>query len=205
MTILLADIVNGVMVNQVPPDFIVNLLSSFHNSYPFVGQLFIIMLLDIVTGILAAFVTKTVNSATGWNGMTRKAIMLLVVSLGVILEPYANNIPLGKMIAFYFTVIEGLSILENVGRAGVPIPPVIRETLEKLRTVEKTNPIGVKDSVININNAHNVDVHDNPSGTTKGAEVVQRGDSVVIKGHSTEVVLRPDAVEKVVPKQEEKL
>ena len=115
-------------------DFIVTWLSWIHAQYPFVGQLLLLMMLDIVTGLVAAFITRTVNSSTGYAGMGRKVIILTAVAVGVILEPLANGIPLGKLVAVFYTFTEGISIVENVGRSGVPIPSVLTQALEKLRT-----------------------------------------------------------------------
>ena len=48
------------------------------------------------------------------------------------MEPYAAGLPLGRLVAVFYTVTEGLSILENLSRAGVPIPQQLRDALEKL-------------------------------------------------------------------------
>lgn len=195
---MVAVAING--TTQTPPDFIVQWLHTFHNSYPFVGQLFLIMLLDVVSGILAACMAKNVSSTTCWGGMIRKAIMLIIVGLGVILEPYAQDVPLGKMIALCFTVVEGLSILENAARAGVPIPLVITDTLDKLKETTSNrrgsgNNSNNSGNVVNVAHAQNVDIHD----TRPVTEVIQRGDSVIIKGSANEVVLTPEAVAQIVP------
>lgn len=155
--------VNDERTRFEPPDFIIMALSQFHNSYPFVGQLVLLMGIDIITGILAAGIAKTVSSTTAYEGMVRKAIMLLLVGLGVILEPYAQEVPLGKMLALSFSVVEVLSIIENAARAGVPIPEVLRDFLIKLRSNNGTLPKNDKttNSVINVNHADQLDVHDN--------------------------------------------
>ncbi len=118
-------------------DFIVAWLAWGHNQYPFIGQLLLVMMLDVITGLIAAFITKTLSSSVGYNGVGRKVIMLMAVAMGVILEPFANGIPLGKLVAVFYTLTEGLSILENMSRSGVPIPAVLADALEKIRSNNK--------------------------------------------------------------------
>jgi len=122
----------------ITPDAIVQWLASFHSQYPFVGLLLLMMMLDVITGLLAAFIAKTLSSTTSWNGMGRKVIMLMAVGMGTALEPYSASIPLGRLIAVFYTVTEGLSILENMARSGVPIPQQLREALEKLGSNQQT-------------------------------------------------------------------
>ena len=220
---LQAEAIEGLNRHAMSPDFIVKFIAWFHNSYPFVGQLFVVMTFDVLTGISAACITRKLNSSTGYNGMLRKAVMMLVVGLGIVLEPYAQDVPLGKMIALYFTFVEGLSILENVARAGVPVPPIIRDTLEKLRTSDNATAAH-KGSIVNIHNAHTVDVHENTTTSTSSThsnnstgipalaqpvipagaipEVIQREDSAILRTKDLEVELAPEAIKAIRPRDD---
>lgn len=164
----------------------------------------LLMGIDIATGLLAAAIAKNVSSTTAYEGMVRKAIMLLLVGLGVILEPYAQEVPLGKMLALSFTIVEVLSIVENAARAGVPIPNALREFLVKLRSSNATDTItsgsgsnNNNGSVVNVAHANQVEVHESRPAIIP--EVVEkRGDSVVIRGNETAVKLTPEAVAEVI-------
>lgn len=131
-------------MKRLPMDSIVNWLSGIHSQYPIVGVLMLMMALDVCVGTCAAIITKSVSSTISQNGMFRKAIMLLLVGVGAVFDPYAGGIPLSKMIAMAFIVTEGISIIENATRAGVPVPDALVSVLEKLKNNEKPSakPLG---------------------------------------------------------------
>lgn len=91
-----------------------------------------VILVDIITGTLKALINKDVDSHKGTSGLLKHAVLLLVV---LILYPlleidgftYAGNAILTFYIAFY-----GLSIVENLGEMGVPIPESVKQYLYKL-------------------------------------------------------------------------
>lgn len=154
-------------------DFIVQWLSWGHNQYPFVGQLLLVMMLDVVTGLIAAFITKTLSSSTGYTGVGRKVIMLMAVAMGVILEPFTNGIPLGKLVAVFYTLTEGLSVVENMARSGVPIPTVLAETLEKLRTSNRST----KETQLTVHTVSDVPDHgDRSTAHTETTAVVTQSE-----------------------------
>lgn len=124
----------------VSADPIVQWLAWFHSQYPFVGLLLLMMMIDVGTGLFAAFAEKTLSSSTSWIGMCKKVIMLMAVGMGTAIEPYSGGLPLGRLVAMFYTFTEGLSILENMARCGVPIPNQLREVLEKLGSNQKPPP-----------------------------------------------------------------
>ena len=143
----------GSPVEHHYPDVIVEWLSWGHNQYPFVGQLLIMMMLDILTGIAAGIVTRKLCSTISQAGAGRKIIMLLAVVTGVIIEPYTGGIPTGKLVAVFYTFTEGISILENLGRAGVPIPKVLADMLIKLKESAPESTTKLSVSIDSVNNA----------------------------------------------------
>ena len=156
------------------PDSIVVWLTWFHGQYPFVGLLLVMMMLDVFTGLIAAFIERTLSSTTSWVGMGRKVIMLMAVGMGTALEPYSGQIPMGRLIAVFYTFTEGLSIVENMARSGVPIPQQLREALAKIGSPGQSPPPGSGPSVT-ISHATQVDVHQETTPESKTS------DSVVIK------------------------
>lgn len=103
-------------------------------SQPMVSLLMLLTICDIVTGLAAAFVTKTASSDVSYVGMIKKSLMWLLVGISAAVAPLSPDIPVLKLTASFFALMEGLSILENCGRCGVPIPPVLKDALVKLRT-----------------------------------------------------------------------
>lgn len=92
------------------------------------------MLLDVLTGLAAAFGTKTLSSSVSWRGMMKKFATVMVVALAVLLEPIVpGQVPLGTLATVGFIVSEALSVLENAGRLGVLPPFLLRDALQKLQ------------------------------------------------------------------------
>lgn len=100
---------------------------------PFLGSLLIMMILDIVLGIIRAVQDRRLSSDVSGRGMRRKATMLVLVMVGLVLGRVANAEGIGEAIALFFMVSELLSIIENAGLLGVPIPPPLAALLVQLR------------------------------------------------------------------------
>lgn len=115
-------------------------LSDFAEAFPFVGILAGLMLLDIATGIVAAIIKGEVNSSCSFRGAFKKVQMLLLVAAGLTFEFLYPEVPWGRMIAALFSLGEMISIIENAGRAGVPIPDQLRETLSRLKSTQAEAP-----------------------------------------------------------------
>lgn len=94
------------------------------------------MVADILTGLIAAFITKSVSSTVSWAGMSRKVGIWIVVGLCAGLEPLANGIPLAHIACLFYIGTEGLSIVENLAHAGVPLPPRLIDVLHKLKEAQ---------------------------------------------------------------------
>ena len=94
-----------------------------------------LMVLDYVTGFLGAVRLKKVNSEVMFWGGIRKCAILAVVALAVLFDSMlGNSDPILRTLTIYFYVArEGLSVTENFGIIGVPLPPGIKKVLEQLQ------------------------------------------------------------------------
>lgn len=91
-----------------------------------------LMCLDYVTGILKGIFNKKLSSKTGRQGIVKKIVTLIIVSLAVLFEKI--GIPaMREMVIMFFAVNEGISILENASEMGVPIPEQIKSVLLQIR------------------------------------------------------------------------
>lgn len=98
-----------------------------------VWLLFLIQLVDIVSGIIVAYNTKRLCSEVGWKGITKKILMWLIVSMAYAVQHCSHiDIDLGDMAAFYYAVMEGLSVIENAGALGLPVPASLKRGLKSL-------------------------------------------------------------------------
>ena len=96
--------------------------------------LLVFVVLDYVTGIMCAINDKTLNSSVGFRGICRKVIIFMLVGIGHVLD--ANVVGTGSVlrtaITFFYLANEGLSVLENAGHLGLPIPEKLKDVLEQL-------------------------------------------------------------------------
>ncbi|MDD4297611.1 MAG: phage holin family protein [Ruminiclostridium sp.] len=98
--------------------------------------LIVLVVLDYITGLLGAIKLKKVNSEVMYWGGIRKIIIFAVVALAVMFDQMlGNSEPIMRTLAIYFYAArEGVSVTENLGIIGVPLPPVIVKVLEQLQT-----------------------------------------------------------------------
>ena len=97
--------------------------------------LLLVVVLDYITGICQAIYNKKVNSTVGLKGIIKKVGYFIVVAVAVVLDRTAGNTGAIRTVVIYFFVAnEGISILENWGGMGLPLPPKLMESLEQLKT-----------------------------------------------------------------------
>lgn len=92
------------------------------------------MVIDYVSGVLAAYINPTMalNSQKGFRGICKKVMILLMVSLAHFVDQATGQIIIHSVVVWFFLGNEGLSIIENAAKAGVPVPTKLRDTLEQL-------------------------------------------------------------------------
>ncbi|MBW7475963.1 phage holin family protein [Paenibacillus oenotherae] len=96
--------------------------------------LLVLMVVDYVTGVLGAAKHKKLNSDVMYWGGIRKMVVLVVVGLGAMIDDWIQpGAPIFRTAAIYFYAgREGLSVIENLGTIGVPLPRAIHEFLTQL-------------------------------------------------------------------------
>ncbi|MCA0354705.1 MAG: phage holin family protein [Chloroflexi bacterium] len=104
-----------------------------------VGTLLLLMGCDVTTGIMLAIVNKKLNSSASTKGMIRKSIALMFVGIGQALEKFFGNTPVSETIAIGFCLSELMSIAENAGLLGVPLPPPLKRIMSVLAEQAKDN------------------------------------------------------------------
>lgn len=97
--------------------------------------LIIFMVMDYLTGLAAAIKQKKVNSEVMYWGGIRKSAILVVIIIAVMFDTLVGGeAPVFRTLAIYFYLSrEGISIIENLGHLGVPLPSFIRTFLEQLK------------------------------------------------------------------------
>lgn len=96
--------------------------------------LLIVIVLDYITGICKAVYNKKINSSVGLKGIMKKVGYLIIVAVAVILDRIAGNTgAIRTLVIYFFVANEGISILENWGGMGLPLPQKLTDTLEQLK------------------------------------------------------------------------
>ena len=90
--------------------------------------------LDYLTGVLCAAADKTLSSAVGYKGICRKALIFILVGVGHILDTYVagSGAAIRTAVICFYLSNEGLSLLENAARLGLPVPERLKEALRQL-------------------------------------------------------------------------
>lgn len=92
------------------------------------------VVIDYITGVMCAIADKKLSSAVGFKGIFRKVLIFLLVGIANILD--VQVIGTGSVLRtagiFFYISNEGVSLLENAGHLGLPIPVKIKAVLEQL-------------------------------------------------------------------------
>lgn len=98
------------------------------------GVLLAFVILDYVTGVIAAGAAGELKSKVGLIGIARKVFIFMMVVIGHLIDGVLGDAHLFRdTIAFFYLANELLSIIENGGKLGAPIPPVIQKAIEVLK------------------------------------------------------------------------
>ena len=106
----------------------------------FLYALVVFVVVDYITGLMAAAVEKKLSSEVGFKGIFQKVIIFSLVAVGHIIDAHVirEGSVLRTAVIFFYLSNEGISILENAARTGLPIPGKLKAVLEQLRE-EKEN------------------------------------------------------------------
>jgi len=99
--------------------------------------LVIAMGIDYVTGVSSAWKEKSLNSQIGFWGLAKKGLILLIIMLAHRIDLLLDiNMIMGGAIYFYIAN-ELISIIENYGRLGLPLPEQIKNIITILKDKKK--------------------------------------------------------------------
>lgn len=90
--------------------------------------------IDYITGVMCAIIDRKLSSAVGFKGIFRKVLIFLLVGIANIIDVQVigTGAVLRTAVIFFYISNEGVSLLENAGHLGLPIPEKIKTVLEQL-------------------------------------------------------------------------
>ena len=105
--------------------------------------LIVAMLIDYVSGVLAAYVNPhlALNSQRGFRGICKKIMILLLVCLAHFMDSATGQAVICTAVIWFFIGNEGLSIVENAAKMGLPVPEKLKAALEQLATEKKDKEV----------------------------------------------------------------
>lgn len=128
---------------------IIGVLGAFTTKYlggwdTALQTLIIFMLMDYATGLIVAGVFHTskksqsgaLDSKASFKGLCRKGMMLAIILIANQVDKVSGAEITRAAVVYAFIVNEAMSILENAGIMGVPIPGALKKGIELLRTEE---------------------------------------------------------------------
>ena len=100
----------------------------------FLYALVALMVADYITGVMCAIVEKKLSSEIGFKGIFKKVLIFILVGVGHLIDTnlIGDGSVLRTAIIFFYCSNEGVSMLENVGRLGLPIPEKLKDILAQL-------------------------------------------------------------------------
>ena len=92
------------------------------------------VVIDYITGVMCAIINRELSSAVGFKGIFRKVMIFLLVGIANIIDVQVigTGAVLRTAVIFFYISNEGVSLLENAGHLGLPIPEKIKTVLEQL-------------------------------------------------------------------------
>ena len=97
-------------------------------------SLCIAIVLDYLTGVSRAYVTKQLSPSIGFKGIVKKVSILALVAVASLADNFAGDTGLIRNLVIYYLVAnEGLSIIENLAAMDLWIPKVLKDRLKQIR------------------------------------------------------------------------
>jgi len=100
----------------------------------FLYALIAFVVIDYLTGVMCAIADKKLSSEIGARGIFKKVLVFVLVGVGHIVDSQVigDGGAIRTAIIFFYLSNEGISILENAARVGLPIPEKLKMMLAQM-------------------------------------------------------------------------
>lgn len=109
-----------------------------------------VMIIDYITGMAEAYTNKTINSRIGIVGIVKKVLYFALVAVGIVADylitsalvqihiNFEMNYCIGMIVTIWLIINELISIIENLGEMGIPLPGFLIKIVKRLKnTIDK--------------------------------------------------------------------
>lgn len=92
------------------------------------------VVVDYITGVMCAVADKELSSEVGFRGIAKKVLVFLLVGIANIIDVQVigSGSVLRTAVIFFYISNEGVSLLENAARLGLPVPEKLKDVLAQL-------------------------------------------------------------------------
>ena len=107
----------------------------------FLYALITFTILDYITGVMRAVLERNLSSEIGFKGIFKKVLIFVMVAVGYILDSkiIGDGSAIRTAVIFFYISNEGISILENSSKLGLPIPEKLKLILNQVGDEDETN------------------------------------------------------------------
>lgn len=93
------------------------------------------VVLDYITGLMVAVLEKKLSSSIGFKGIFKKVLIFIFVGIGHIIDFYIlqNGSAVRTAVIFFYLSNEGLSLIENAAKIGLPVPDSLKKVFTELK------------------------------------------------------------------------
>ncbi len=94
-----------------------------------------VVVVDYLTGLMAAVIEKRLSSNIGFRGIFKKVLIFALVGIGHIIDHHliGKGSAVRTAVIFFYLSNEGLSIMENTTKVGLPIPEKLKVVFTELK------------------------------------------------------------------------
>jgi toxin secretion/phage lysis holin len=101
----------------------------------FLYALILFVALDYITGLMVAILEKKISSEIGFKGIFKKVLIFTMVAISHSIDFYIiqNGSAVRTAVIFFYLSNEGISIIENASKMGLPIPEKLKTIFDELK------------------------------------------------------------------------
>lgn len=101
--------------------------------------LIMLTVLDYISGVLKGIYNKKLSSHTAYKGIIKKMGIYIILAMACQVDRALGNDTLQTVVVGFYISVEGISILENWGGMGLPLPNGLKDALERITKKEDKN------------------------------------------------------------------
>lgn len=102
----------------------------------FMYALITFVVIDYITGLMVAVLEHKLSSEVGFRGIFKKVLIFILVGIGNMIDIHllGNGSAIRTAVIFFYVSNEGISIVENAAKIGLPVPKKLLDVLEQIKS-----------------------------------------------------------------------